>query len=368
MPPFSGIGAGTIPRDVRAALPRWTSRTAFLRTVHALATTETLRVLCADVGSGISPATWVAAMTVLTELSDASGELRASEAQIADRLGRDERTVRRARAVAARLGLLVEVYRGRQLGYEERMVLVKEHGRHPQRGIPSVWQLGMCSPARRARLSTPRAGRWCRYQGFDHLPPKGVARPITHLWDYLTTAAADAAREEEAASPPRSRRRGSVLAIELLESEHQRFICGVSPGRLAGLLAPYHAGGWRGDDLALVVVDEARRLGWDPSTPARAPLAALKVILEGIDPVADPVDAWAGALCSVCWRQPGRRRHLPLGTQSVCPTCWEALRHSISDEGPCTHPGCDHGWIEVEPAAGGWHGRVARCPACRGRG
>ena len=88
MPPFSGIGAGTIPRDVRAALPRWTSRTAFLRTVHALATTETLRVLCADVGSGISPATWVAAMTVLTELSDASGELRASEAQIADRLGR----------------------------------------------------------------------------------------------------------------------------------------------------------------------------------------------------------------------------------------------------------------------------------------
>ena len=74
---------------------------------------------------------------------------------------------------------------------------------------------------------------------------------------------------------------------------------------------------------------------------------------EGIDPVADPVDAWAGALCSVCWRQPGRRRHLPLGTQSVCPTCWEALRHSISDEGPCTHPGCDHGWIEVEPAAGG---------------
>ena len=115
MPPFSGIGAGTIPRDVRAALPRWTSRTAFLRTVHALATTETLRVLCADVGSGISPATWVAAMTVLTELSDASGELRASEAQIADRLGRDERTVRRARSFAARLGLRGEGYRGRQL-------------------------------------------------------------------------------------------------------------------------------------------------------------------------------------------------------------------------------------------------------------
>lgn len=362
LPPFSGIDAGAIPGHIRRALPRWTSRRAFLRTVHALAGTETLRTLCAEVGSGIAPTTWVATMTVLVRLADEAGELRASEAQIADVLGREVRTVRRARAVAAHLGLATEVYRGRNLSYEERMTLVREHGRHPQRGIPSVWQLGMCAPARRARLSTPTAGRWTRLRGFDHLPPKGAARSITHLWDLLTTAAADAAREAEAAPPPQRRRRGSALGIELLD--HQRFIVGVSPGRLAGLLAPWEAGGWRGSDLAVLVIDEARRLGWDPSRPARAPLAALKVILEGIDPVADPTTAWAGELCTVCYLRPGRVRHLPLGDHSVCPTCWEHIRHPHDETETCTHPGCDHGWIEVEPAQDGWHRLLAKCPAC----
>ena len=366
LPPRSGISAGDLPPDLRTVMPRWTSRKAYNALVTALAGTEGLRVLCRDVGTGIAPSTWAAAMLVIAEHADtATGELRASQERIADRLGRSPRTVRRALAVARALGLAVEVYRGRDLGLHERRALVEEHGTHPQRGIPSVWQLGFCPPARRARFSTPRPGRFCSYNGFDHLPPKGASSHSTHLWKLLTTTAADAARETEAASPPpkpRRRRPGSALAIELLASPHQRFILGVSPGRLAGLLAPFQHGGWRGDDLALVLVDEARRRKWDITTPAWAPLAALRILLEHVDPVADPSNAWAD-LCELCYRSPGRRRTLPLGPVSVCPPCWENARHHHEPE-PCQHPGCDHGWITLAEAQDGRHGLVRRCPSC----
>ena len=348
-------------------MPRWTSREAFTRLVKALAGTEAVRLLCRDVGSGIAPATWAAAMLVVAEHADTTtGELRASQEQIADRLGRSPRTVRRALAVSRRLGLALEVYRGRDLGLHERRALVEEYGKHPQRGIPSVWQLGFCPPARQARFSTPRPGRFCQYRGFDHLPPKGVSSPSTHLWNLLTRTAADAAREAEAAPPPPTRRRrrvGSALAIELLGSPHQRLIVGVSPGRLAGILAAYQQGGWRGDDLALVIIDEAKRRGWDLSSPAWAPLAALRTLLDVVDPIADPANAWSGELCQLCHRSPGRRRILPLGPVSVCPSCWENARHHHEPE-PCQHPGCDHGYITVEHAHDGLHGTLTRCPSC----
>lgn len=362
LPPGSGISAGAIPRDLRSVLPRWTSRAGYVRAVSAIARTDALRALCRETGSGIAPTTWVAAMLVLAESADtATGELRASQEQLGDRLGRSPRTIRRALAVARALGLAVEVYRGRDLGLHERRALVQEHGRHPQRGIPSVWQLAVVPPRSRARFSTARPGRFCRVQGFDHLPPKGAVSQITNLWELLTTAGADAHRSAEAASPPpphRRRRPGAALGIELLASPHQRIVAGVSPGRLAGLLAPFQRGGWHGDDLALVLVDEARRRRWDPTVPAYAPLAALKALLSCVDPIADPSTAWSGELCDVCHRSPGRRRHLPLGTMSVCPSCWEDARHP--EPAPCGH--CDHGWIALDVP--GVQLTMARCTAC----
>lgn len=367
MPPHSGIGAGEIPDDVRALLPRWTARSAWLRTARALAGTEAFARLCRDkrVGEGISPNTCATAFEVMAELADtATGELRASMRALGARLGRGEKTIQRARRVATSLGLLLEVYGARELGKAERDVLVGEHGRHPQRGITNVWQLAFIPPRVRERFSTATPGQFIRIKCFGRLPPKGVSLPISHLWNLVTTVAADATKTE-AAPPPRrqgGRRPGSALAIELLNSPHQRFITGTSPGRLAGLLAPYQRGGWRGDDLALVLLDEARSRGWDTTRPARAPLAALKALLERIETIADPTTAWAPVPCEHCHHSPGRIRDLPLRTVSICTPCWIVL--SRSPETRCSNPDCDRGYITTTPTVDVAQATITRCREC----
>lgn len=370
-PPHSGIGAGEIPDDVRAMLPRWTARSAWLRTVRSVARTEAFARQCKDkhVGNGIAVATCLAALEVMAETADTeTGELRASMDALGDRLGRSAKTIQRAKRVASTLGLLLEVYAARDLSGSERRTLVNEHGRHPQRGIPNVWQLAMIPPATRVRFSTAAPGRFIRLKTFVHLPPKGVRSPLTHLWELVTTAAADAARESEAAPPPlrpRGRRPGSALGIELLQSPHQRLIAGVTPGRLAGLLAPYQYGGWRGDDLALVLTEEARSRGWDTTRPARAPLAALKALLTRVDPIADPTTAWAPEPCEHCHHSPGRlREDLPLGPASVCTPCWITL--SRPTEPVCTNPECDRGYISVTQPGHIGQTTITRCPSCAG--
>lgn len=365
MPPHSGIGAGEIPADVRALLPRWTARETWLRTVRAVATTETFALLCKakTVGNGIATATCLAALEVMADAANTeTGELRASMDVLGDRLGRNAKAIQRAKRVAVALGLLLEVYAARELSGSERRSLVDEHGRHPQRGITNIWQLAMIPPKIRARFSPGGAGRFIQVKRFVHLPPKGVGLSLTHLWKLVTTAAAGAARKAEAASPPRrprGRRPGAALAIELLQSPHQRLIAGVSPGRLAGLLADYQAGGWRGDDLAQVLTSEAHSRRWDAGTRAHAPLAALKTLLERIDPIADPATAWAPTPCERCHHSPGRIRDLPLGPASICTACWLALL----DDGPpvCTDPACDRGYLTLDPNA---HGQVTIVP-CR---
>lgn len=366
-PPHSGITAGEIPADVRALLPRWTSREAWLETIHALATTETLARLCKEkgMGDGIAVKTWLTAMEVLAEAADtATGELRAAEVALAVRLGRDGRQIRRARRVMAALGLGAEIYRGRDLHKTEREQLVSEHRRHPQRGIPSVWQLAFIPPKTRARLSTVRPGRFVHIKRFVHLPPKGVVLPITHLWKLVTTVAADASKAEAAPPPPqrRGRRVGSALAIELLNSPHQRFIIGTSPGRLAGLLAPYQEGGWRGDDLAQVLIEEARSRKWDTTKPAHAPLAALKTLLSRVETIADPTTAWAPTPCEHCHRSPGRVRELPLRTLSVCTPCW--LNLTRAPESACANPACDRGYVTLGSPNNAGQVTLTRCRSC----
>lgn len=367
-PPHSGISAGEIPADVRAVLPRWTARRAWLRAMHAVAATDAFGRLCKDrtVGNGISVATCVAALEVMAEAANTtSGELRASMDALGDRLGRSAKTIQRAKRVASRLGLLLEVYAARDLSGTERRTLVDEHGHHPQRGIPNVWQLAMIPPKTRSRFSTARPGRFIHLKTFVHLPPKGAPNPLSHLWEIVTTAAADAARKSEAAPPPqrrRGRRPGSALAIEVLHSPYQHLITGTSPGRIAGLLAPYQRGGWRGDDLALVLTDEARARGWTATQAARAPLAALKTLLTRIDPIADPTTAWAPEPCQHCHTAPGHVRDLPLGPASICTPCW--ITATTAPAAPCSNRSCDRGYITIAPSGTG-QVTISPCPTCR---
>lgn len=363
MPAHSGIGAGEIPADVRALLPRWTARESWLRTTRAVAETESFALLCKKkgVGDGIAVKTCLAALEVMAEAANTeTGELRAAMKVLGARVGRSTRMIQRAKAVGAALGLLLEVYAARELSGSERRSLVDEHGRHPQRGITNVWQLAMIPPKIRARFSPASAGRFIQVKRFVHLPPKGVSLSISNLWKIVTTAAAGAARKAEAASPPRGprgRRPGAALAIELLHSPHQRLIAAVSPGRLAGLLAPYQTGGWRGDDLAQVLTSEAHSRRWDAGARAHAPLAALKTLLERIDPIADPATAWAPTPCERCHHSPGRIRDLPLGPASICTACWLTLL----DDGPpvCDDPACDRGYLTLDPNG---HGQVTIVP------
>lgn len=366
MPAHSGIGAGEIPADVRALLPRWTARESWLRTTRAVAETEAFALLCKKkgVGDGIAVKTCLAALEVMAEAANTeTGELRAAMKVLGARVGRSTRMIQRAKAVGAALGLLLEVYAARELSGSERRALVDEHGQHPQRGITSVWQLAMIPPKIRARFSPASAGRFIQVKSFVHLPPKGASLPISNLWKIITTAAAGAARKAEAASPPRrrrGRRPGAALAIELLQSPHQRLIAGVSPGRLAGLLAPYQAGGWRGDDLAQVLTSEAHSRRWDAGTRAHAPLAALKTLLERIDPIADPATAWAPTPCERCHHSPGRIRDLPLGPVSICTACWLTL---LDDGPPVCDPACDRGYLTLDPNGCG-QVTIVRCSSC----
>jgi hypothetical protein len=331
-----GISPPPVPRHVEQAVPAWSSRKNMLRLVAGLARQPYVIAACKT--AEIAVQTWRA--ITINDILDADTRtgrgLRTSQVVAAARVGRCDRTVRRARAVNVRIGILVEVYRGRELSKDERLALVRDQPGHQQRGIPNIYAVTVCPARQRAQISTPRPGEFAHVNRFVHLPTYGGLSDPTDLVRMFPLAAADASEDEEpppAALPRRKRRPGAALAFELLAHPGlMPLLDGVRPGTIAALVSVHHHGGWHGHALGSALLTEAGYRGIHTREPARNPWALLKALLSAIDPVADV--------------------HLGTGTlaqdQAPPPT-----------PQPCGRPGCDgHGWTHQQD------GRATKCEHC----
>ncbi|RQN02028.1 hypothetical protein EHW97_14835 [Aeromicrobium camelliae] len=269
--------------------------------------------------------------------------LRTSQTVAAARVGRSERTIRRARAVSVRLGVLVELYRGRELSGEERLALYDEKPGHGQRGYPNVYAVTVCPTRQRRRITIPRPGRYARVlsqsQGFGHLPPLGGVSLESNVIEIFPLADADASREAESAPPTLKRRRrrpGIGLAYRTLnEPAIAGLLRDVRPGAAAAMFAAHDRGGWTGAALANALRDEADRRHIAPWTNVHSPYGLLKMLLTSVD-----VDAHA---------------YFTLG---IAP---DALPIARAAE-PCGSDDCDgFGWINLT-INGVDHARP--CPHC----
>lgn len=260
-----------------------------LRIVRALSRQPYVARLCR--AEGIAVDTWYAITTNDVLDADSNGRgLRTSKVVAAARVGRQEKAVQRARSISVRLGILVELYRGRELSGDERRRLVREHPGHKQRGIPSVYAVAVITARHRARVAVPESGKFAQVlpqtESFVHLPVGTRFSPIRHLFEVLPLAAAHAARAEESMEAGRSRRRrrpGGGLAVDVLaQSTLSILFEGIRPGQIAGQLAPYEAGGWHGHGLAAALLTETARLGVSRWERARSPFGLLKALLAGV--------------------------------------------------------------------------------------
>lgn len=341
-----GMSAPPVPRELLAAVPAWHSRATMERIIRVLTSQPHVAALCRE--QQIAVDTWAAiAFNDALDADTATGRgMRTSQAVAAARVGRSERVVRRARAISVRLGIMVELYRGRELSGDERKSLHAQSPGHRQRGLPNHYAMTVCPPRQRARVSTPRAGHHAQVlphvEGFGHLPPEGGLSLPSHLLKILTLAAADASEKTEpppAAQHRRPARPGIALAIATMTHPACAWLLGqVRPGRIAGQLAGYQRGGWSSHDLATELTHQARQAGIPTWEPPRSPLGLLKVLLRHIDPHAD----------------------VHLGTGPAFPGQIAQLEAPTE---PCGRSACDgHGWITTTSATGY---RSARpCPNC----
>ncbi len=348
-----GVPTPPTPTELQAAIPTWTSRRSFLRVIRALTRQPYVVQLCR--AAGIATDTWAAIIANDAIGADtATGRgARATQVVAGAIVQRCPKQVQRARKIAIQLGVMVEVYRGRELTKAERLALVAVHPRHQQRGLPSVYHLTVCGPRQRARIGTPRAGEFAPLYpppiANVHLPPVGGLSLLTHLQKLLPLAAAAAPDEPEpppAAPHRRKRRPGMALAVDVLAHPTLARVLDVRPGTLAAQLAPYAAGGWGGRSLAVEVLREIEQLGVPTWEAARSPWGLLKTVLARIDPVAD-VHLGTG----------------PAYADAAPATGAAATPRAALLQQPCGGPDCDgHGWINSTDDAGYLTARP--CPDC----
>lgn len=367
-PPVSGVGPGSLPRRARRRLPVWSSRSSYIDLVQALAGTPELRAACRR--HEIAVTTWCAVMTSAAMHADGgTGELRAEKAVVAADCSREAKTVQRSLAIAAEFGIALELYRGRELGRDERMALAAEFGRHPQRGIPSVWQLAYIPPTisrRFTRLTRHHAGRWIIYLGSHAAAvatdspglrppsPLGAAFRVTNLQllNLHGHRPAASGRRKDAASPrpsPRKRadprRRAATARLAAQVAAGLPWLAGEPLSRLTPALMRFATANtpWTGADVLAALADQALRRGHrlvdlDPHLIQTRPAVVLAGLLRDLDVEADhPGLAELDAM----------RRHGEPDTHYTHYT-----QHIPPHE-------CDQGWVTVVDEHG--HEAVARC-------
>lgn len=380
------IHAGQPPRRVRRALPAWSCRATYAALITRIATTPECRDLCKQ--HQIALQTWVAVMTAAALAADtATGMCWATQETIAATVNRRAKVVQRAFTIARALGMALEVYRGRELGREERLQLHRDSAGagHPQRGIPSGWQLAVIPPATAAKFSTPHPGRFTYWSRFDHLPLWGQFSTTSHLGHHHLCALTGTTEPASRARPQRKRARVDPAAWSMAAELLRRlpWLAGERTGRLAPCLHRFATATtpWTALDVIDALGDQATRTGRDFTTLNTAtirtrPVVLLAGLLRTLDEITDyPGPAFApelpttaglpvlvehptsstdtdhdqlltGQACHQCGARRGRDRALPL-TTVVCDACWHTFthhtQHTLAAQ-PCGDIGCDTGW------------------------
>lgn len=325
-----------------------------------------------------------------------TGMCWATQETIAATVNRRSKVVQRAFTVARALGMALEVYRGRELGREERLQLHRDSAGagHPQRGIPSGWQLAVIPPATARRFSTPHPGRFTCWTRFDHLPLWGQFSTTSHLGHTHLCALAGTTEPASRAQPERRRRRVDPAAWSMAAELVRRlpWLAGERTGRLAPCLHRFATAttAWTAVDVIGALSDQATRTGrnfaaLDTATIRTRPVVLLAGLLRTLDEIADypgpafapepPPSAGLPVLvdhdpahdqvltdqpCQRCGARRGRRRDLPI-PPIVCDSCWHTFTQQDLLEQTtqtCGHPDCDTGWRTTTG------GQAYPCPQC----
>ena len=322
------------PPELLAALPAWSSRANYLAVVHELAELPEVKAACTQ--RGVARDVWLEVVIndALNADTDTGHNMITTQDTAAHRLGRRAKQVQRARRVSQDLGIMVEVYRGYTLSYDQRMDLFATDPHHPQRGVANSYAMVLCPPRQRARIARIPANVgavFAQVYANVHLPTFGGLSPLSHLLETISIRPANAVRETEppsAAQPRRRRCLGTSLAHEILAHPGMALFQDVRAGRLAPQLGPHQAGGWHGLDLGEALLKEATLRGIQITSPAIRPWGLLKTLLASIDPV---YEVYANT---------------------------EPAQQPPAEPEPCGLPPCDgHGWINLPGAA-------AKCPHC----
>lgn len=349
---WGGLGHGDMPDELDRLLPRWWSRDHFLRSVAQMAEAPTVVELCRR--HGVAPATWLAIVTNdALDAQDGGRRMSTTQTVAAARVQRSTKQVQRARRVAVEAGIYIEIYRARELSMTERIDLLRRRPGHKQRGLASVYALGIFPPKIRRRIAVPDFGRWAKVfpQAVTestysvHLPSLGKAALQLNFLD-PTLLAADAAVEQEAAPPPAPKkhwkpRDGAFFARSVLSQRVLRpFLSACRPTNAAAMLLPHSRGGWTAEALAQALHAAAVERKLHTWEPARSPYGALKTLLTDID-----IDA----------RIHLTGRAFP-DTSAPTPAPCNGVDHE-----PCGSPECDgYGWLlDDDPQA-----PVRPCPHC----
>ncbi len=343
----NGVSAPDVPRELNRAVPASPGRASMLRIIHALASQPYVAQLCR--AEGIAVDTWYAIAVNDALDADSNGRgLRTSQTVAAARVGRSERTVRRARSISVRIGILVELYRGRELTRAERLALIEAAPGHQQRGIPNLYAVTVLTARHRAAVAIPVPGEFAQVlphiECFGHLPVGSRFSPVRHLLKVLPLAAATASEAEETTMETGRRRRrrpGAGLAGDLLaQSTLSILFDGIRPGQIAAQLAPYESAGWKPAALAAALTDEAARIGVSRWERARSPFGLLKALLASV------------------LHSPALHTALTGGRNDDGSHNGAAARPQ-----PCGGSQCDgHGWINSVTEAG--YTVVRPCPDC----
>ncbi|MGJ3510155.1 hypothetical protein [Enemella sp. A6] len=335
-----GLAAPRVPRYIARRIPYWPGQEQMLDLVKQLATHATVRSICR--AHQVSVTTFLAVVT--NDILDAdviTGRgMRTSLPVAAARIGRGERQVTRARRVAVAIGIYLEVFRGRELTYEERRMLTQHRPGHGQRGLPSEYWITPLSPKLRRRITEPEPGQILtlvenpgithpHQQRFVTLPLRGKESLHTYVLSILRKAAGAAQNERPPAAHQQKRRRRPDLAFSERVMRHeglQRLFANWTTYQAAAQLRDYLKAGWLPHALGDAIDEQITRRGIRRTGPAHHPWSLLQACLQEI-PI-DP-DEWVPAgpmfeLAQPCGRCYGGW-HIDHGggftTVEPCPTC-----------------------------------------------
>lgn len=323
-------GLGPSPGEL-GRVPAWWSRSHWVD-VQVAAAVAARRRVCLE--AQVAPATVIAVARAHACYADrATGRgCRPTNERLAADTGLHLRTVQRAREVLKRLGLVVELVRGRShLSRAERL---------------SAWRRGSSHRALAAEfaLTAPRP----RGSPFMIATPPSEARGalVSHQSGGFSTGRTDHRSRPAAGRPPNKRRPPPRRPPD---ARHVRLVAGVqarlpwlsrTPARRLTSLHRFALAGWTPRDVQLACDQLLTARGWSLPDRIDQPAAYLAALLRDADPAARPSDALAAA-----WIQERQRRA----------EAWARLR---GERPECPHG--DPGGHQPHPVTG----RLT-CPLCR---